>query len=241
MQNKQHEFWNSENCIAWRPLSDYLCSEAGSRDHCARKRKAISMEEVTYKSRRRAVEDIAELPHLGVRIRELRQARKMTLADLAAASGISIGTLSQVERDLVSPTVRTLFTLGDALGVSAAWLIDPSGEEGRSDPYVVSADKRQAFLRSEGLRKDLISPLASRKLKGFYLVIEAGTGSGPAPYVHKGEEIGLVMSGVLELVIEGRSRVLREGDCFSFPSGLPHSFLNVGTTQCVVFWVNADI
>ena len=199
------------------------------------------MEDVIYKSGRRSVGDIGELPQLGARIRELRQARKMTLADLAAASGISIGTLSQVERDLVSPTVRTLFTLGDALGVSAAWLIDPSGEEGRADPYVVPADKRQPFLRSEGLRKDLISPLASKRLKGFHLVIEAGSGSGAAPYVHKGEEIGLVMSGVLELVIEGRSRILREGDCFCFPSGLPHSFLNVGTAQCVVFWVNADL
>lgn len=199
------------------------------------------MDEVTYKPRRRSTDDIGELPHLGTRIRELRQGRKMTLADLAAASGISIGTLSQVERDLVSPTVRTLFTLGDALGVSAAWLIDPSGDDARADPYVVAADKRQPLLRSEGLRKDLISPLASNRLKGFYLVIEAGSGSGPAPYVHRGEEIGLVISGVLELVIEGRSRVLREGDCFSFPSNLPHSFLNVGATQCVVFWVNADL
>lgn len=187
------------------------------------------------------MDDAGTAPQLGGRIRELRQARKMTLADLAAASGISIGTLSQVERNLVSPTVRTLFTLGEALGVSAAWLIDPSGEEGKSDPYVVPADRRQPFVHSEGLRKDLISPLASKRLKGFYLVIELGSGSGSAPYVHNGEEIGLVISGVLELVIEGRARVLREGDCFSFPSNLPHSFSNVGTAQCVVFWVNADI
>lgn len=180
-------------------------------------------------------------PHLGGRIRELRQQRRMTLADLAAASGISIGTLSQIERDLVSPTVRTLFTLGEALGVSAAWLLDPTGQEGVSDPYVVRADQRQAFVHSEGLRKDLISPMASQRLKGFYLVIEPGSGSGPAPYVHNGEEIGLVISGVLELTIDDRVRVLREGDCFSFPSSRPHRFANVGTTQCVVFWVNANI
>lgn len=199
------------------------------------------MDEVALKAGRRPSGDAGALPHLGARIRELRQARKMTLADLAASSGISIGTLSQIERDLVSPTVRTLFTLGGALDVSAAWLIDPEGEDGRADPYIVTVEKRQPFLRSEGLRKDLISPIASKRLKGFYLVIEAGSGSGPAPYVHKGEEIGIVMSGVLELSIEGRSRILREGDCFSFSSELPHSFLNIGATQCVVFWVNADL
>lgn len=180
-------------------------------------------------------------PMLGGRIRELRQAQKMTLADLAATSGISIGTLSQIERNLVSPTVRTLFTLGEALNVSAAWLIDPDNDDDKSDPYVVTADRRQPFARSEGLRKDLISPKASERLKGFYLIIEPGSGSGEEPYVHKGEEIGLVVAGVLELTIEGESRVLREGDCFSFPSDLPHRFSNIGATQCIVFWVNADI
>lgn len=199
------------------------------------------MEDQITPSKRRNSWAINESPELGARIRDLRQAKRLTLADLAAASGISIGTLSQIERNLVSPTVRTLFTLGDALGVSPAWLIDPSGEENKDDRYVVTADRRQAFVHSEGLRKDLISPLGSQKLKGFYLVMEAGAGSGASPYVHNGEEIGLVISGVLELVIEGRARVLREGDCFSFPSNLPHSFSNVGTAQCVVFWVNANI
>lgn len=180
-------------------------------------------------------------PHLGARIRELRQARGLTLADLAAKSGISIGTLSQLERDLVSPTVRTLFTLGEALSVSAAWLIDPEVEGDKDAPYVVRADRRQPFVHADGVRKDLISPLASKRLKGFYLVIEPGCGSGQAPYTHAGEEIGLVLSGVLELRIEEQVFVLREGDCFAFPSDRPHRFSNVGTSQAVVFWVNANI
>lgn len=180
-------------------------------------------------------------PKLGARLRELRQARKLTLADLAAGTGISIGTLSQLERDLVSPTVRTLFTLGSALGVSPAWLIDPESGGDVDAPFVVRADKRQPFLNTDGLKKDLISPVASKRLKGFYVVIEPGSGSGHAPYVHAGEEMGLVMSGVLELRIDDRIFVLREGDCFSFPSDHPHSFSNVGTNQATVFWVNANI
>ena len=178
---------------------------------------------------------------LGGRLRELRQTQKMTLADLSAQSGVSIGTLSQIERNLVSPTVRTLFTLGEALGVSAAWLIDPNNDDDKSDPYIVTADRREPFLHSEGLRKDLISPKASERLKGFYLIIEPGSSSGDDAYRHNGEEIGLVLAGVLELEIEGQSRILREGDCFSFPSDLPHRFSNIGATKCVVFWVNADI
>ncbi|WP_208866429.1 helix-turn-helix domain-containing protein [Mesorhizobium sanjuanii] len=180
-------------------------------------------------------------PRLGARLRELRQARKLTLADLAASTGLSIGTLSQLERDLVSPTVRTLFTLGGALGVSPAWLIDPENSGDVDAPFVVRANKRQPFLNADGLKKDLISPVASKRLKGFYVVIEPGSGSGPAPYVHTGEEMGLVMSGVLELRIDDRVFILRVGDCFSFPSDHPHSFSNVGANQATVFWVNANI
>ena len=182
-----------------------------------------------------------DTPKVGGRVRELRQQQNMTQADLAAASGVSTGTLSQIERELVSPTVRTLFTLGDALGVSAAWLLDPEGDEKKVDPYVVRADKREPFLRSEGLKKDLISPASSDRLRGFYMLLEPGYGSGGEPYVHDGEEIGLVMFGVLELEIEGETWILREGDCFAFPSDLPHRFANIGASQCAVFWINAAI
>lgn len=192
-------------------------------------------------AKKRRASGSGDTPKVGGRIRELRQQQKMTLADLAAASGISIGTLSQIERELVSPTVRTLFTLGEALGVSAAWLLDPESDEKKVDPYVVTADRRQPFLRSEGLKKDLISPASSDRLRGFYMLLEPGYGSGGAPYAHNGEEIGLVLSGVMELEIEGENWILREGDCFAFPSDLPHRFANIGATQCAVFWINADI
>ena len=180
-------------------------------------------------------------PQLGARIRDLRKERKLTLADLTSLTGISLGTLSQIERDLVSPTVRTLFTLSSALDVSPAWLLEPGGNSDVADPYVVRADQRQAFLQSAGLRKDLISTTGSTHLKGFYMVVDPGAGSGTEPYSHAGEEIGLVLSGVLKLEIEDRVYVLREGDCFTFSSTLPHRFLNVGTTPATVFWVNAQI
>lgn len=206
------------------------------------------MEQIKNPAKRQASEDISEPPsvrdihpQLGARIRELRLRQSLTLAEIAAKTGISIGTLSQMERDLVSPTVRTLFTLSDALGVSPAWLIDPNSEGEKNEPYIVRVENRQPFLNNEGLRKDLISPISSKKLKGFYLIIEPGCGSGQAPYMHTGEEIGLVLSGVLELRIEDLVFLLREGDCFSFPSSKPHSFSNTGTAQAVVFWVNADL
>jgi transcriptional regulator with XRE-family HTH domain len=178
-------------------------------------------------------------PKLGSRIRELRKQRHLTLTDLSGLTGISLGTLSQIERDMVSPTVRTLFTLSSALDVSPAWLIDLENTEESVDPYVVRADQRKPFLDAAGLRKDLISTTGSTHLRGFYTVMDPGAGSGTAPYSHAGEEIALVLAGVLKLEIEDRHYVLREGDCFTFPSHLSHRFSNVGSTPATVFWVNA--
>jgi len=180
-------------------------------------------------------------PKLGAKIRELRKKRKLTLTELSSLTNISLGTLSQIERDLVSPTVRTLFTLSDSLAVSPAWLLDAKGEEAAVDPYVVRADQRQPFFNSAGLRKDLISTTGSTRLKGFYVVVDPGANSGSEPYTHTGEEIGLVLVGVLKLEIADRVYFLREGDCFTFCSDLPHRFETVGTAPATIFWVNAQI
>src|ERR1700693_1888441 len=62
---------------------------------------------------------------LGRRLKELRRSRGRTLAQLADRTDLSIGSLSQVERGLVSPTIRTVYAVSTALGVSPAWIIDP--------------------------------------------------------------------------------------------------------------------
>jgi transcriptional regulator with XRE-family HTH domain len=184
-----------------------------------------------------------ESAKLGKRIRELRLKAGLTLTELAKATGISIGTLSQLERGLVSPTVRTLFTVGDALGVAPAWLIDPGQATVRdgAGEFIVRANQRARFLDSGGVRKDIASPAASERLKGFFMVIDPGCGSGAKPYTHVGEEIGFILSGTLELQIEDMHFTLNEGDCFCFSSERPHQFSNVGPRPASVFWVNARI
>lgn len=184
-----------------------------------------------------------ETQKLGQRIRDLRSKAGMTLTELAKATGVSIGTLSQLERGLVSPTVRTVYTVANALGVMPAWLIDPSQNTSKSveSQYIVRAGQRSRLLDIDGIRKDIASPAASEKLRGFFMVIQPGSTSGAQPYSHKGEEIGFLLSGSLELQIEGETYSLNEGDCFAFASSKPHHFANVAARPASVFWVNADI
>lgn len=185
-----------------------------------------------------------ETQKLGRRIRELRLKASMTLTELAKATGVSIGTLSQLERGLVSPTVRTLYTVANALGVMPAWLIDPTQDRpvtSAESRYIVRAGRRSHLFEIDGVRKDVASPAASERLRGFVMVIEPGCSSGSQPYSHKGEEIGFLLSGALELQIDGETFSLAEGDCFAFPSTKLHHFANSSARPASVFWVNADI
>ena len=183
-----------------------------------------------------------ETRELGRRIRMLRTSAGMTLADLARRTSVSIGTLSQVERGIVSPTVRTLFTVGNALGIPPGQLIDPTDPSGSGEvTFIVRANQRRRFVEIGGVTKDIASPAASERLKGYYMVIEPGCGSGGEPYSHSGEEIAIILSGTLELQVDGRNFTVSEGDCFAFSSDRPHRFINVGARPVSVFWVNAQI
>ena len=66
-----------------------------------------------------------------------------------------------------------------------------------------SRQSSPAPARSRGVRKDVASPSSSQRLRSYYMVIEPGCGSGTLPYTHEGEELGIVLSGRLELEIDG--------------------------------------
>jgi mannose-6-phosphate isomerase-like protein (cupin superfamily) len=166
-------------------------------------------------------------------------AKGFTLAQLAERTEISIGTLSQIERGLVSPVVRTIYIVSTALGVSPAWLVDP--ENTKQDPdarHVVRAGKGTLILKNAGVVKTLVTPAAATALRAFVVEVKPGFGSGDAPYSHAGQEVGYVLSGSLDITVEDRTYTLTEGDCFAFESSLAHSFKNRGSGLSSVFWVN---
>src|ERR1700722_3347157 len=111
------------------------------------------------------VDDPEGLASIGHQIRDLRRAKKLTLARIAAATGLSIGHLSQVERGISTPSVRHLQQIAAALGVRIGWFFDgddpaPSAERG----VIVRAQRRKALNFSGlGITDYLLSPNLSGK------------------------------------------------------------------------------
>jgi transcriptional regulator with XRE-family HTH domain len=172
---------------------------------------------------------------VGRRLRALRLEAGVSLADLARRVGISIGALSQIERGVTSLRVRVLWPLAAALGVDPSELIGEGGEA--NDIYCVRAGSRRDLpVRSEGIRKQLLSPPGAT-LTGMTVEVEPGGGTAEA-YAHSGHEFGYVLSGAVELTIDGSLYRLRAGDSFAFRSTLLHAFRNDGAERCVILWVN---
>jgi len=174
---------------------------------------------------------------VGGKIRELRKAREVTLAKLASQTGLSVGYLSQVERNLSSPSIKALHDISRALGVSISWFFESAGPElAEERGIIVRAHRRRKLTFSSGIIDELLSPSLSGDLELLYSHFTPGSSSGDQPYTHRGEEAGVVIAGELELWLDDRHFRLNAGDSFGFPSTTPHRYRNPGRQEAVVIW-----
>lgn len=171
---------------------------------------------------------------LGTRIRALRQARRLTLRDVAERASVTESFLSQVERDVTSPSIATVHRIAGALGLSIAQLFAEDADPGR----VVrrEARRRIAYPGLGAVDEFLTSNMAGR-LQVILSTIDPGGGTGAEPYTHDSdEEVVVVLSGVLDLWVADEHYVLREGDAITFPSRLPHWNANHGDEPATVLF-----
>ena len=177
-------------------------------------------------------------PGPGQDIRRVRRLKGMTIKALAAATGRSVGFLSQVERGLSDISVSDLQRITRALGVPLGWFFvnepAPHGEQG----YVVRATaRRRVGNRAGGLVEELLSPDLGGSFELFRSVFEPGA-ELPAPERRSTEEAGYLVSGEFELWVGERHFHLHAGDSFRF-SGEAYRWRNPGDEPAVIVWVIA--
>ena len=162
----------------------------------------------------------------------------MTLRDLAKISGCSISFLSQLERDLVSPTVASLRKIADALGVTITSFF--ADDESETDGIVVRKDKRVRFgsMASKVTYESLKPRGANSVLEPLYHILEKGAYSGDDYNMRLGEEFVYVMQGQVELILEEKEMTLNEGDSAVYNSNTPHKWKNTFDGQTILIWVN---
>lgn len=176
----------------------------------------------------------------GRRLRLRRKVRGLSLQEVAAKSGVSIGQLSQIERGLSAPSLKSLGAVCAALDMPMGWLFDrPAGTPlAEADTIVRAGCRRFLDLGHKGMTKELLTPDAVPGIQMMRIVIRPGGSSGDEPYNNEtGSKCGLVATGTLGLEVDGRRFRIERGDSFAFAARSMIRFWCEGDTPCEVIWV----
>lgn len=181
-----------------------------------------------------------DFPRIGPRLKHLRKLRGLNLRDVGRDVGCSEGYLSKIENNKAAPSLAVLHRLAAVLDTNLAYLFD-TGEAGAE--VVGRAGQRpivelDPLRQGRGIRIERVIPYAERHLLqcNIHIIEPGGTSDGQIE--HEGEEVGYILEGQLELVVEDKVYALNLGDSFHFASHRPHGYRNVGATRCRVLWVN---
>jgi transcriptional regulator with XRE-family HTH domain len=175
---------------------------------------------------------------IGARLRVRRQELDLTLKQVAEAAGLSIGFISQVERDLTVPSLASLVSICRILKTDIGTFVQqPRPEHGYSrrsqrQPYAVS--KHPLSIQYERISAEF----PGSQIRSVVMNIPVGYRS--ELMVHEGEDLLFVLQGEISTTVDGSHVVLQVGDTIHHPSTSPHDFWNSSNELAVVLWVGTD-
>ena len=179
---------------------------------------------------------------IGERLIALRKRAALSITDLSGKANVSVGMISQIERGLTNPSLRTLTRLSDALQVPLMTLLEletPATADAMQGDIVRTLTSRPFFkVGDDGVIKELLSPSGDHLLQMMVISLPPGSNSGEA-LIGKGEKAGWVMEGTGLLTLGSSVVQLEAGDSFQFSSEIPHSIGNVGQQHAKIFWIMA--
>lgn len=174
---------------------------------------------------------------IGATFRGLRHEKGMSLQELARESGVSVGMISQIERDIANPSMRVLTALRRALNMPMQEMFSDTPDISDEDPPFLRRVEKRPHIDLGSLQKELLTSGGNHHLQMMILTIAPEGSSGKTALSYPAEKGGLVLEGELTLSVNGQSAVLMEGDSFVFDSALEHGFRNDSDAPARILWV----
>lgn len=177
---------------------------------------------------------------IGPKLRRLRLRKGMGLIELGKHTGLSPAMLSKLERGVMHPTLPTLLRIAMVFSVGLEYFFSPSE---RRVVEVIRKKDRLRFPATMDAAKppyhfeSLDFPVPERKMNSYFAEFAASGEKPPRPHEHPGVEFLFVLSGALEINVNGEALGLFEGDAIYFDSSVPHYYRASGskrTTALVV-------
>ncbi len=171
--------------------------------------------------------------HPGQRFRRLRMRRGLSLAQVARATGVSVGFLSALERGQMRSSIATLRRIARFYRTNILSLFEPASD----NPRLVRANERKILETNPEVRMELLA-WGNTVMEPHLFRIKPGGGSGES-YSHEGEEFLHVLRGNFEIWLDGNEHYeLKPGDSLYFESSTPHRWKNPGRKDTWLLWIN---
>lgn len=173
--------------------------------------------------------------NIGKKIKELRIKSGLTQEDLANRCELSKGFISQLERDLTSPSITTLIDILECLGTNIKDFFNDEADE-----KVVFKKEDMFKKQDEDLKNSIIWVIPSAQKNSMEPILitldEEGTSKIDPP--HQGEEFGYVLSGSIVLFLGSKKYRLKKGECFYFKPNSTHYIKNNSKTKAQILWIS---
>lgn len=172
---------------------------------------------------------------IGRKIKDLRIKYGLTQEELASRTELSKGFISQLERDLASPSIATLVDILECLGTSLKeFFSEPDERKVVYGPQDIFVKEHEAL----GLTIEwLVLGAQKNSLEPILVTLQPGGKTEMYP-PHAGEEYGYVLSGGVTIMLGSRRYKARKGASFHYEASEPHYLLNRGRTPARVLWIS---
>ncbi|NLI82722.1 MAG: helix-turn-helix domain-containing protein [Deltaproteobacteria bacterium] len=177
---------------------------------------------------------------LGLRLKDMRTKRGLSQTELAKLVGVTPSTISQVESNLIYPSLPALLKMAEVLAVDVSSFFQEQAEIKTriifpaSDAAVVKISE----IPEESISAKLLTPIDfDAKAEPYFIEIPANRSFASHFFIHKGEEIGYVLAGKLQMRLDKAVHNLRAGDTIYLTSEMPSHWKNPGPATAKLLWI----
>ncbi len=170
---------------------------------------------------------------IGHKIKQLRVQKGLTLEELASRSELTKGFLSQLERNLTSPSIATLQDIVEALGTTLAEFFKKEKDEKlvfRKEDFFI--DEKQNYTLH------WIVPNTQKNTMEPILIELPHNGESFEMHPHNGEEFGYVLEGSIQLICDDNIHIVRKGETFYLQGQSNHYLKNINKTKAKILWIS---
>lgn len=170
---------------------------------------------------------MGNLDKIGRSIRSLRKINKITLQQMAKETGLSTGYLSNIERNITSPTLMNLQKICEVFNTSLGDLIERNAQE----RVVIHKNERENYIEDVQDMEIEVVDFGIDQVSFLFVKLSPLSDTKEERWTHEFDEIGTVISGQLTVVLDGEEIDLQAGDCIYVKANTKHSFYNKSETE----------